>query len=230
KHKLSVRWKDAAEVVSEALALDRTNTLALNLRASIERVLAREHQLCQDARAALDQQRFQDAFEMIRQAELLAPDSERVKALKEFAVSVHREQTLRQEVESAFRNALRLFEADNLPAARRELHLAIAKYTDQKNLLGLRDTVELKLAEVQREQSVNEECLAAERENAAGNPMAALTRLEKALGRFPSEARLRNAAEQTRSRIAIQEQDKRKTLYLGSARESLQAQDAATAI
>lgn len=230
KHKQSGRWKDAAEVVGEALALDRTNTLALNIRAGIERVLAREHQLLQDARSALDQLRFQEAFEMIRQAELLAPDSERVKALKEFAVSVHREQTLRQEVDAAFRRALRLFEADDLEPARRELQLAIARYPDQKKLLGLRDTVELKLAEVQREQFVRDECLAAERESAAGNPVAALTRLEQALGRFPSEARLRNAAEQARNRISTQEHDKRKTLYLASARESLKAQDAAKAI
>jgi serine/threonine protein kinase len=230
KHKQSGHWNDASQLVAEALALDRSNTLALKLHSQIDEMKAIEHQLCVDARAALDQLRFQEAFQIIRQAESVTANSERVKALKEYAVTVHREQTVRQEVETAFLTAQRLYEKNDLPGAIRELRLAITKYPDQKKLLGLRDTVELKLAEAQRERSVQEQCVAAERECSAGNPSSALARLEEALLKFPGDARLLEAAEQARKLLAKQESQKRRAHYVDRVRESLRAGNASAAI
>jgi serine/threonine protein kinase len=230
KLKQSGHWNDASQLVAEALTLDRSNTLALNLRSRIDEMKADEHRLCQEARAALDQLRFQEAFQFIRQAESLTPNSERVRALKEYAITVHQQQAARQEVEAISRKVQGLYEAGDLAGARLELQHASAKYPDQKRLLGLRDAVELKLANLQRDQFVQEQCVAAERERAGGNPEAALARVEEALLRFPDDARLRDAAEQARRFLADQAADKQRTLYRKRVRESLRTGNASGAI
>ena len=110
-----------------------------------------EEQLCQDACAALDQLQFEEAVQIIRRAETLAPQSARVKSVKEYAVRVHHDQIIREEVEAALHNAQQLYEADDLGGARREVQLALAKYPGHKKLVEFCDAVELKLNAMRRE-------------------------------------------------------------------------------
>jgi len=230
KYQQAGQWKDAQDRVDQALTLDRANTLALNLRAEIQRTMAAEHQLCQDAGAALDRLQFEEALQLVRRAEAVAPQSEKVKALKEHAVTVLQEYAAHQEVEAALQNAQRLFQANDLGAARQALEGALAKYPDQRRLLSLRDAVELKLSSLQRENFVRTECSSAQREMAAGNPEAALTRLKEALARVPDDAGLLKATEQAKWMLARQAAEKRRGQHIERARQSLRAGDASAAI
>lgn len=228
-HGRSGRWQEASSAIREAADLDRSNTNVLKFQAEIERRVAQEHGLIEQARGLLHDQRFREASGVIRELEAMAPRSERVVALKELAVREHREYIRRTEIAAYQADSQHLVSEGNLAGARTRVEEGIAKYPDERSLLDLRASIEQQQEEMARRQFVDEKLRAGEQAVKAKNFVDAIAILEQAIRRVPDPA-LETLLNQAKDKAKRQAAEKLREQYLKSAKESLAREDAASAV
>jgi plastocyanin len=229
EHGRSGRWEEASSAIREASDLDRSNTNVLKFRAEIERRVAQEHGLIEQARGLLHDQHFREASGVIRELEAMAPRSERVVALKELAVREHREYIRRTEIAAYQSDTQSLIGEGNLAGARARVDEGIAKYPDERSLLDLRASIEQQQEEIARRQFVDEKLRAGEQAVKAKNFVDAIAILEQAIRRVPDPA-LESLLAQAKEKAGKQAAEKLREQYLKSAKESLAREDAASAV
>ena len=226
---ISGNLDQASTAIREAASLDRSNTEVLRFQAEIDRRCAQEHNLVEQARALVHEQRFREASTVIRELESMAPRSERVLALKELATREYREYVRRAEIAAYLNEAQQLAVPGTLQQARSKLDEAIAKYPDERSLLELRATVEKQQEEFARRQFLEEKVRAGEQAIQSKNYVDAIAILEQARLRVP-DSRLESLLGTAKKKAQEQAGEKRREQYIKSARTSLARGDAASAV
>jgi serine/threonine-protein kinase len=222
-------WGSAEKAVDEALEREASNTRALEFREAIRRAVAQESRIVEQAQVALRELKFQEAFELIRQAEAIAPQSERVNALKDLAVNAYKEDERRREVTAATQSAKDLLAQNNFPAAREHIDQALAKYRDERSLLELRAEIEKKREELQRQHFVEDTLRAGEQALRVKKYVDAIAIAEQAVRRVP-DPRLQELLAKAKQKAQTQAVAKRREQYLNSAKDSMAREDAASAV
>ncbi|MBV9145710.1 MAG: protein kinase, partial [Acidobacteria bacterium] len=222
-------WEPAEKAVDDALQLEASNTRALEFRDAIRRAVAQESRIVEQARAALEELKFQEAFELIRQAEAIAPQSERVTALKELAVNAYKEDERRREVAAATQSAKEFAGQQDFLAAREELDQALRKYPEERSLLDLRAELEKQREELARKQFVEDRMGAGEQAFKSKRYVDAIAILEQASRRVPDQ-RILDLLAKAKQKAKAQAVEKRRELYVKSAKESMAREDAASAV
>ena len=222
-------WEPAEKAVDEALGLEASNTRALEFREAIRRAVAQESRIVEQAQIALKELRFQEAFELIQQAEAIAPESERVNALKELAVNAYKEDERRREVTAATQSAKEFGAQSNFIAAREQLDQALGKYPDERSLLDLRAELEKQREDLARKQFVEEKLSAGEQALKSRAYVDAIAILEQAWRRVP-DPRLQELLAKAKEKAKAQASGKRREQYLKSAKGSMEREDAASAV
>jgi serine/threonine-protein kinase len=222
-------WNPAEQAVDSALELEASNTRALEFRDAIRRAVAQESRIVEQAQVALKELRFQEAFELIRQAEAIAPQSERVNALKELAVNAYKEDERKREVAAATQTAKDLAAQKNFTGAREQLDQALSKYSDERSLLELRAEIEKQQEELAKQQFVEEKLHAGDQAFRAKSYVDAIAILEQASRRVPDQ-RLFDLLAKAKEKAQAQVAEKRRDQYLKSAKESMAREDAASAV
>ncbi|PYY16124.1 MAG: hypothetical protein DMG60_15935 [Acidobacteria bacterium] len=226
---ISGNLDQASTAIREAASLDRSNTEVLRFQAEIDRRCAQEHNLVEQARALVHEQRFREASTVIRELESMAPRSERVLALKELATREYREYVRRTEIAAYLNEAQQLAVPGTLQQARSKLDEAISKYPDERSLLELRAIVEQQQEEFARRQFVEEKARAAEQAIQSKNYVDAIALLEQARLRVP-DSKLEVLLSKAKEKAQAQAAEKRLEQYLKSAKTSLGRGDAASAV
>ena len=222
-------WEPAEKAVDQALGIEASNTRALEFREAIRRAVAQESRIVEQAQAALQELKFQEAFDLIRQAEAIAPESERVNALKELAVNAYKEDERKREVGAATQSAKELAGQGNFIGAREQLDQALSKYPDDHSLLDLRAEIEKQREEVARKQFVEDKLRAGETAFKSKSYVDAIAILEQASRRVP-DPRLQELLAKAKEKAQAQAAGKRREQYLKSARDSMAREDAASAV
>jgi len=219
--------EEAQKAVVEALRLDRNNREAQAQNVIITREIA-EHSKLKQVQGFLDEARkqmaarsFTGALEVLKKAEMLAPDAPGIRELASLATSGQEQERRRKQLEgfnAAIEDALN---RDDFLLACARAEEGLRLFQEDRTLLKLKKLAEKQLQASEKRTYVERQIAAARQWLDSANPDQSPLPLEEALKRYPQEPALISMLSVVRESLARRREEQCKADCLQRAKDAI---------
>jgi eukaryotic-like serine/threonine-protein kinase len=219
--------EEAQKAVVDALSLDRNNPEAQALNVIITREIAEQSKQKQvqgfldEARNRIATRSFTAALDVLKKAELLAPNVPGIRELANLAASGQEQERRRKQLEAVYAEIEDALNRDNFALACSKAEEGLQLFPEDRGLLKFK-----KLAEKQRQASEKrayvEAQIAVSRQLLdSANPEQSLVPLEQALERYPQEPMLLSMLSVAKESLARRREEQRKADCIQIAKDAI---------
>ena len=219
--------EEAQKAVVEALLLDRNNPEAQTLNVIITREIAEQNTQRQvqgfldEARNRIASRSFTAALDVLKKAEMLAPNVPGIRELANLAASGQEQERRRKQLEGVYSEVEDALNRDNFVLACSMAEEGLQLFPDDRGLLKFK-----RLAEKQRQASEKrayvEGQIAVSRQLLdSADPEQSLVPLEQALERYPQEPMLLSMLSVAKESLARRREEQRKADCIQIAKDAI---------
>ena len=228
--------EEAGRVVEQGLALDPQNTDFRSMQVAITQELMgrdkqkRVQEFLGEARKQISSRHFTAALEVLRKAESVDPSATAVKELMALASTGQQQEQRRQELERLTAQIQEALVEEDYKTASARIEEGLGRYPEDRGLLKLQAVVDKQRAETEQRSYIEQQTAQARKLLDGGQAADALTLLQSALEKHPSEPSLEAMVVLVQQTIDRTRKEQEKTEVIQNAREAIRRQAYGAAI
>ncbi len=217
----------AKQAIEEVLAVRPNDTRVMSLYRMIQKELderlrqKRLENLLESARKEMSSRRYTAAFEILKEAEKVDPESPSLRSLLDTFNAARDQERRRKALEQVTRQVEQALNTDDHKAALSSLTEGLKHFPGEPALLKLKDLAESQQRAAQAKTFVREQIATAREILNAGNPAGAIKVLQDALKKVPGNALLESQISSAQERITQDRDDQAKERCVQQANEAL---------
>ena len=205
--------EDAQKAITEALALDKDNHEAKTLNGIITREIAEQNKLTQiqnyldETRKCLASRNFTAALDVLKKAEMLAPNEPGVRELQNIAVSGQEQEKRRKQIERFNAEIEDALNRDDFALACSIATEGLRLFPEERSLLKHKGLAEKQREANEKRAYVEGQIATAHRLLNSADPDQSLSSLKEALKKYPEETALLSmlaVVKETRDRLRME--------------------------
>ena len=226
----------AKQAIEEVLARRPEDTRVKSLHRMIQRDLEerqrqkRMENLLEAARKEIANRQYTAAFNILKEAEKVDPESPQLRTLLEKFTAAREQEQRRRELEQFTRQIEQALNSDDHQSALKIAGEALRRYPSDASLMKLRDLAETQLQAAQTKAYVRERIAVAREILNAGNAAGSLKVLEEALRKAPGNPHLESLMAIVQERLAQDRDEQAKSNCIQQANNALGRREYAEAI
>ncbi|HXY14205.1 MAG TPA: protein kinase [Terriglobales bacterium] len=228
--------ESARQAIEEGLTVDPQNSDFRSMQLVINQELAAHEkqkqvqELLGEARKQISARRFAAALETLKRAETVDPSMGVVQELIALAKTGEQQERQRHQLESLTNQIQEVLLKEDYVTAGARIQEGLQMYPEDRGLLKLKSMVDKQRVESEKRRYIEQQTAEARRLLDAGQPEAAMTVLQSAQGKYPSERSLDAMIVMVQQSIEAKRQEEQKTEVIRRAREAIRAKNYSAAI
>ena len=228
--------EEARQAIEEGLTVDPQNSAFRSMQLAItQELVAREKQtqvqdLLEEARKQILARHFWAALEILKQAESVDPALGVVQELITLAKTGQQQELQRQQLENLTNQIQEVLLKEDYVTAAAKIQEGLRSFPEDRGLLKLKAMVDKQQQETERRHDLEQQTAQARRCLDAGQPAEAMTLLQKAKERYPTERSLETMITMVQQSIDAKRKEEESAEVIQRAREAIRAKNYSSAI